>query len=562
MIEQGKINARQLAILTLLFSLGSSILIVPSGLTAVAKQDGWLSAIVGVGVGVLLIGLYVTLSKRYPGQTLVQFAEQILGTWLGKLVGLLFFSFYFLLASLVLRNVGDFITTIVMPETPIQIVHLLFIMAILMSASLGLEVIARTAEIFLPWIMTMLLLLIVFLLPQIQFDRIQPVFEAGAKAIINGSLSVISIPYLELTVFLMIIPSVNKTKIGMPFLKGAVLGGLVIIVITLLCVFVLGWDFASRHTFPSYTLAKKIQVGEFLQRIEVLVAIIWFLTIFFKLSLCFYAALLGFAQVLRLQSYRPMIVPFGILIGVLSIIVYPNIVYFRVFAGEIWPFYSATFGLFLPLLLLVVSWFRPLAAGAAGGGSGSGGSQPGGGQSGGNQPSESPSGGSQQSDSQAGGNQSNQGQAGGNQPSGSPSGGSQQSDSQAGGNPSGQGQAGGNQPSGSPSGGSQQSDNQSGGNQSGQGQSGGNQPSGSPSGGSQQSDNQAGRNPLGGGQSGGNRPDESQANVNQQSESPSGNNPSVGSQPGGGNTGGASASKSPSGEGQSGGNPSGGNKSG
>ncbi|SFJ21556.1 spore germination protein KB [Paenibacillus sp. UNC496MF] len=464
MTEQGKINARQLAILTLLFSLGSSILIVPSGLTAVAKQDGWLSALVGVGIGMLLIGLYVALSRRYPGQTLVQFAEQILGTWLGKLVGLLFFSFYLLLASLVLRNVGDFITTIVMPETPIQIVHLLFIMAILTGASLGLEVIARTAEIFLPWIMTMLLLLIVFLLPQIQFDRIQPVFEAGTKAIIHGSLSVISIPYLELTVFLMIIPSVNKTNIGMPFLKGAMLGGLVIVVITLLCVFVLGWDFASRHTFPSYTLAKKIQVGEFLQRIEVLVAIIWFLTIFFKLLLCFYAALLGFAQVLRLQSYRPMIVPFGILIGVLSIIVYPNIVYFRVFAGEIWPFYSATFGLFLPLLLLVVSWFRPPAASATGAGSGSGESPPGGGQSGGNQPS----------DSQSGGNQSGHGQPDGNQPS----------DSQSGGNQSDHGQPGGNQSSGSPSGGSQQSESQPGGgsseSSSGEGQSGGN-----PSGGNQ-----------------------------------------------------------------------------
>ncbi|MFC4810178.1 GerAB/ArcD/ProY family transporter [Paenibacillus sp. GCM10023250] len=452
MTEHGKISARQLAILTLLFSLGSSILIVPSGLTAIAKQDGWISAVIGVGVGALLIGLYIVLATRYPGQTLVQFAEQILGTWLGRLVGLLFFSFYFLLASLVLRNVGDFITTIVMPETPIQIVHLLFIMAILMGASLGLEVIARTAEIFLPWILTMLLLLIVFLLPQIQFDRVQPVFEAGTKAILHGSLSVISIPYLELTVFLMIIPAVNKPKIGMPFLKGAVLGGLVIIVITLLCVFVLGWDFASRHTFPSYTLAKKIQVGEFLQRIEVLVAIIWFLTIFFKLSLSFYAALLGFAQVLRLQSYRPMIVPFGILMGILSILVYPNIVYFRVFAGEIWPFYSATFGLVLPLLLLVVSWFRPPAAGASGGiQAGEGGAD--GGQAGDGGTSDGGAGGGQASGGGAGGSQASvNGQAGGDQAGGSGAGGNQPGGNQPGGGNSSDSSPGGSQPGGNPSG--------------------------------------------------------------------------------------------------------------
>ncbi|QHT63306.1 endospore germination permease [Paenibacillus lycopersici] len=362
MIEEGKINLRQFTILTLLFSLGSSILIVPSGLTGVAKQDGWLGAILGVLGGMLLIGLYVALSNRYPGLSLVEYSEALLGAWLGKLVGLLYFSFYLLLASLVLRNVGDFITTIVMPETPLQIVHLLFVMAILMSVSLGLEVIARSSEVFLPWVTLLLLVLIVFLVPQIDYDRIQPIFESGAKAIVRASLSVISIPYLELTVFLMIIPYVNRPQnVGVAFLKGGVLGGLVIVIITILCVFVLGWDFSSRHTFPSYTLAKKIQVGEFLQRIEVLVAIIWFLTIFYKLSLCFYAAVLGLAQVFRLSSYRPLIVPCGIIITVLSIIVYPNIVYFRVFAEEIWPFYAMTFGLFLPLMLLVISWFRPSA---------------------------------------------------------------------------------------------------------------------------------------------------------------------------------------------------------
>ena len=258
MIEKGKINLRQFAILTMLFSLGSTILIVPSALTAVSKQDGWISAIVGVLLGMLLIGLYTALGSRYPKQSLVQYSETILGAWLGKIVALLFFSFFFLLSSLVLRNVGDFITTIVMPETPIQIVHWIFVLAVLMAVSLGLEVIARSSEIFLPWVVFLLLILIVFLVPQIQFDRIQPVFESGTKAILHGSLSIISIPYLELTVFLMLYPYVNHPeKIGPSYLKGGVLGGLVIIIVTMLCVFVLGWDFTARHTFPSYTLAKK-----------------------------------------------------------------------------------------------------------------------------------------------------------------------------------------------------------------------------------------------------------------------------------------------------------------
>lgn len=369
MIERGKINPRQFAILTLLFSLGSSILIVPSALTSAAKQDGWIAAIAGVIGGMAVLILYCVLGSRYPGHTLMEYVETILGRWLGKIAGALFLGYFFLTSALVLRNVGDFITTIVMPETPIQVIHALFLLAIVAGVGMGLEVIARASEIFLPWIVLLLVLLIVFLIPQIQLDRIQPIFETGVKGILHGSLSMLSIPYMELVVFLMVYPNVSKPKkIRAAFLKGGLLGGMVIVVVTMLCVFVLGWDFTARHTFPSYTLAKKIQVGEFLQRIEVLVAIIWFLTIFFKLALCFYASMLGAAQLFRLRSYRSLLVPSAVILGVLSIVVYPNIVYFRLFSAEIWPFYALTFGLLLPLLLLAVSALksRPPSGSATG----------------------------------------------------------------------------------------------------------------------------------------------------------------------------------------------------
>ncbi|CAI6083518.1 GerAB/ArcD/ProY family transporter [Cohnella sp. JJ-181] len=359
MIEKGNINTRQYSILSLLFSLGSAILIVPSALTSAAKQDGWIAAIVGVAAGIPLIAFYNALGARHPDKTLIEYTELLLGKWVGKIVGLLFFSYFFLLSALVLRNVGDFITTIVMPETPIQAVHLILLIAIAMGVGLGLEVIARSAEIFLPWVLLLLFFLIVFLFPKIEMDRIQPVFESGIKAILRGSLSVISIPYLELVVFLMIFPYAGKPeRRGAAIIKGGLIGGTVLVVITLLCVLVLGWDFASRHTFPSYTLAKKIQIGEFLQRIEVLVAIIWFLTIFFKLVLCFYASLLGLAQLLKMNSYRPLIVPCAMIVLIVSIVVYPNIVYFRIFASEIWPFYALTMGFLLPLLVWIASMIR------------------------------------------------------------------------------------------------------------------------------------------------------------------------------------------------------------
>lgn len=95
-----------------------------------------------------------------------------------------------------------------------------------------------------------------------------------------------------------------------------------------------------------------------LQLIEVMMAVIWFLTIFFKLTVCFYASALSLAQVFKLSSYRPLVLPLGMIIVVLSLIVYPNIVYFRMFTSEAWTPFALLFGFAIPLMLLLLSMVK------------------------------------------------------------------------------------------------------------------------------------------------------------------------------------------------------------
>ncbi|WNR44146.1 GerAB/ArcD/ProY family transporter [Paenibacillus roseipurpureus] len=359
MVENEKISLRQFKILVFLFSLGSTILIVPSVLTGYAHQDSWMSAVLGVLVGGGILYTYYVLGNRYPNRTLMEYSELILGKWMGKGIGFLFYLYFFLTATLVLRNVGDFITTIIMPETPIQVIHFAFLLIIMLGTGMGLEVIARAAEVFLPWVLLFVSVLLIFLVPQMKYERLLPIFESSTKAILHGSLSVLSIPYLELVVFLMIYPAIySKLKAGKGFVLGGSFGGLIVITITILCVAVLGWDFTERHTFPSYTLAKKIHLGGFIQRIEVLVAVIWFVTIYFKLIICFYSSVVGLAQLLRLRTYRPFIVPSALVMFALAYVVYPNIIYFRDFAANTWTPLALTMGFFLPMSLLIVSFFR------------------------------------------------------------------------------------------------------------------------------------------------------------------------------------------------------------
>lgn len=54
-----------------LVSLGTTILVVPSILAAESKQDAWITGIVAVSVGLLLIWMYVKLAQMFPAMTLL-----------------------------------------------------------------------------------------------------------------------------------------------------------------------------------------------------------------------------------------------------------------------------------------------------------------------------------------------------------------------------------------------------------------------------------------------------------------------------------------------------------
>ncbi|SDN03743.1 spore germination protein KB [Paenibacillus sp. yr247] len=361
MFIKEKIGSRQFTILVIFFTIGSSILISPSMLTGEARQDAWMASILGIVVGIGLVYLYQKLGARFPESTLVHMNEIILGKWLGKIVSLLTCFFFLLLASLVLRNIGDFMTSMIIPDTPIQFIHIIFLSISVIGIRLGIETIARAGEVFFPWLMLFIFIIGITLVPLIKLKHIQPIGENGVKHIILATYHFVGTPFLELIVLLMILPCANHIKsIGKTFVIGVLIAGVVLFLLTALSVLVMGVDITTRQIYPTYILAKKINVGKFLERLEVIVAGIWFLTIYFKLTLCFYAATLGLSQTFRLTEYKPLTLPLGMLIVSLSILVYPNITYFQNFASQSWPPFAFCYGFVLPVLLLITAKLRGL----------------------------------------------------------------------------------------------------------------------------------------------------------------------------------------------------------
>lgn len=364
MLEKGQISPYQFLLLVLLFTIGPAVLFESSMISLFAKQDAWISAAIGVGAGMTLIWLYTIIGDRYPEKTLFDYNELVFGKGLGKVISVLFFFFIFMIASHNLRNIGNFVNVQIMPDTPVHFIMILFLIVVVYATRLGLEPLARTAEIMVPWVILFLFILLAALPPNFETENLKPIMERGPKPIIKGSLSVIAFPYLESVLLLMLYPYVkNKKGAKKAFLVGAVIGGFVLIIITLYSILVLGADFTARNLYPAYTLAKQINLANIFQRLEAIVAGMWFISIFFKLTICFYASSLGLAQILQLKDYRPLTLPLGMILVCLATFVTPNMVEFQSYLMKYEFPYNLTFGLFLPLLILSISMFRRRGAG-------------------------------------------------------------------------------------------------------------------------------------------------------------------------------------------------------
>lgn len=353
------IAARQFYILTFGLTIGTSILVIPSGMAHVAREDAWIASFCSLLINLLMAVLYIAITRLHPGKSLFQIHEAALGKWTGKAVSLIYLFYFLILTGTLLGDLGFFITSEIMPETPIEAIQILFLVAAVMSASTGIIVLARVGELMFPWVLLLFLLLIVTLIPQIQWNHIKPVLEGGWTPIFKAGFQ--SAMFQELIVLVTFLPLVKEKKSGeRAFLLGALSGCILLSIIVLFSVLVLGIEQTENSTFPAYALAKTINIGNILQRVEGILITIWVLTFFIKISLLYLSILAGIQTVFGLKKKNHLIYPLAVLFIVIAWNTYINTVYVNEIIAMVWGKFSFVYLLLIPFVLYLISRFKKL----------------------------------------------------------------------------------------------------------------------------------------------------------------------------------------------------------
>jgi spore germination protein KB len=161
----------------------------------------------------------------------------------------------------------------------------------------------------------------------------------------------------------MLIPYVkNKqpldfSNIKKPFYTGMLVGSAVLFILIVLAISVLGPNYSIIDVYPAFTLAKKIGTTGFSHRIEVVMAGIWFLSIFIKLTTLMLVISTSLKQIFQTKEQKIFTVPVGMVMVPLSVVLAPNVSSY-ITTVAFWIGGLTLIFMFLPVPVFAITWLR------------------------------------------------------------------------------------------------------------------------------------------------------------------------------------------------------------
>lgn len=355
MLETGKIDGRQATYLLINVIVTEGLLFVPSATFTLARQDAWLANLFAFFTGLLMAWTWTRLSEHFPGKTFFEYLPFLFGPVWGKLLGCWYLVGWTQASADMLRETASLLVGTFMYNTPL----IVFVVAIALLSTYivysGLENMARVNQLFMPVCLILVVALFLLVLPEMNFQNLLPVFDTDLLFVVKGSLPPANLMG-HIILLSMLPPYLNRPQETLRIGAKSIFASFFfseLLTVGLAATFSPLW--AGSNLSPFLALARMIHLANFLERLETVLLVIWITAGVIKVASYHWAQALGLAQLLRLQSYRPLVVPWGIFTAVLAIWSHPDIVRLFNFLCYFKSFYDLHYLLLLPVLFLLIT---------------------------------------------------------------------------------------------------------------------------------------------------------------------------------------------------------------
>jgi len=309
----------QFSCMLFLTLLGNAISLAPAG---GAGRDAWIAHLLGSLVGLFLIYAMLRIQKAFPGESIVKISEICLGKWVGKIFSLMFILLLFYAVALYLFDLCILLRTI-FPFLTDFVLRPLLILTAAYGIYKGTTVVGRLSELAVPVILLFIFASFAIISSAANLNFLQPVLSDWRK-LAGGAINAAGWPYARIAVMVFFLPFVTdlKEKSHLIYIWYYI-GVIIFLTRAILILAVIGPEYVLLARFPLYAAIRSVALADF-QRVELFFTLLWLVSGFIIVLVNYFAIILALKDSLNLPRIRPIILPVGLFLVVISLFMYTS----------------------------------------------------------------------------------------------------------------------------------------------------------------------------------------------------------------------------------------------
>lgn len=262
---------------------------VPAKTAESAGGGAWLSVVLAAApLAVAFFFAYLLVGAK-GGRGLGAVLKEALGEVVGRVLLAVYALWFVFLASFILRSGADRFIGTIYPGSGPSLFVVVMLLACLPAAMGQLKTLARSAMLFRPVLLAVLLVVFAFSLPDVRLAGMWQITPQNELDVIYGTFSVFG--PMSICLYLAFVTDQTEGQIKLSGIGAWLLAALA--VAELLCVTtigVFGAEMTAQLRNPFFALVRDVKIFNAVERIDAIVVAMWVFSDFVLISLLLYTA--------------------------------------------------------------------------------------------------------------------------------------------------------------------------------------------------------------------------------------------------------------------------------
>lgn len=301
--------------------IGIEILYLPNNIIKIAKQDSWISCILGIIYPLYLVLIADYMSKKFPKDNILGLSKRFFGSFLGSFFNFIFISFFLFMLTAELSGYDNVAKIYGVPFLQNFQIILITLLPIAYLAYKGIKALGRVNEV------GFYITLVIIFLPIPIFAiasplNIMPILGTPVINIIKG-VKETTLAYSGMEIIFLIYPFLQDTK---KLLKCGItciaIVGSIYTWTTFATIYYLGIDIAPKYLWPVLSWADSIRIP-IITSFRYVFLSLWSIVQFKCMATYYFAVSYGLNQSIKKISYENVV-----------LLLYPIIIYISLLYGN------------------------------------------------------------------------------------------------------------------------------------------------------------------------------------------------------------------------------------